>query len=347
MKKLRLIFAALLALLPLSLRAEEEFDMQSFIFGHIGDSYEWHITEIKGKPVSIPLPVIVHSKTRGWQCFLSSKLEEGEYKGFRIAPAGSKYEGKVVETAADGSEFRPFDLSITKNVLGLMVGALLVVVLILSTARWYRKHDALEEAPTGVPGLVEMLVASITDDVIKDAVGKDYEKYAPYLLTVFFFILINNLLGIVPFFPGGANVTGNIAVTLVLAMFTFLMVNLFGNKHYYKDIFWPDVPIFLKAPLPIMPLIEILGMFTKPFSLMVRLFANMLAGHIMILCAVAIIFLTAELGPLLNGSLGLVAVLFGIFLDCLEFLVAFLQAYVFTMLSSVFIGLAHQEPEAE
>ncbi len=347
MKKLRLIFAALLALLPLSLRAEEEFDMQSFIFGHIGDAYEWHITEIKGRPVSIPLPVIVHSKTRGWQCFLSSKLEEGEYRGFHIAPAGSKYEGKVVETGADGSEIRPFDLSITKNVLGLMVGSLLVVVLILSTARWYRKHDALEEAPTGVPGLVEMLVASITDDVIKDAVGKDYEKYAPYLLTVFFFILINNLLGIVPFFPGGANVTGNIAVTLVLAMFTFLMVNLFGNKHYYKDIFWPDVPIFLKAPLPIMPLIEILGMFTKPFSLMVRLFANMLAGHIMILCAVAIIFLTAELGPLLNGSLGLVAVLFGIFLDCLEFLVAFIQAYVFTMLSSVFIGLAHQEPEAE
>jgi len=347
MKKLRLIFAALLALLPLSLRAEEEFDMQSFIFGHIGDAYEWHITEIKGRPVSIPLPVIVHSKTRGWQCFLSSKLEEGEYRGFHIAPAGSKYEGKVVETGADGSEIRPFDLSITKNVLGLMVGSLLVVVLILSTARWYRKHDALEEAPTGVPGLVEMLVASITDDVIKDAVGKDYEKYAPYLLTVFFFILINNLLGIVPFFPGGANVTGNIAVTLVLALFTFLMVNLFGNKHYYKDIFWPDVPVFLKAPLPIMPLIEILGMFTKPFSLMVRLFANMLAGHIMILCAVAIIFLTAELGPLLNGSLGLVAVLFGIFLDCLEFLVAFIQAYVFTMLSSVFIGLAHQEPEAE
>ncbi|MBR6280460.1 MAG: F0F1 ATP synthase subunit A [Bacteroidales bacterium] len=347
MKKLRLIFAALLALLPLSLRAEEEFDMQSFIFGHIGDAYEWHITEIKGRPVSIPLPVIVHSRTSGWQCFLSSKLEEGEYRGFHIAPAGSKYEGKVVETGADGSEIRPFDLSITKNVLGLMVGSLLVVILILSTARWYRKHDALEEAPTGVPGLVEMLVASITDDVIKDAVGKDYEKYAPYLLTVFFFILINNLLGIVPFFPGGANVTGNIAVTLVLAMFTFLMVNLFGNRHYYKDIFWPDVPIFLKAPLPIMPLIEILGMFTKPFSLMVRLFANMLAGHIMILCAVAIIFLTAELGPLLNGSLGLVAVLFGIFLDCLEFLVAFIQAYVFTMLSSVFIGLAHQEPEAE
>ncbi len=347
MKKLRLIFAALLALLPLSLRAEEEFDMQSFIFGHIGDAYEWHITEIKGRPVSIPLPVIVHSRTSGWQCFLSSKLKEGEYRGFHIAPAGSKYEGKVVETGADGSEIRPFDLSITKNVLGLMVGSLLVVILILSTARWYRKHDALEEAPTGVPGLVEMLVASITDDVIKDAVGKDYEKYAPYLLTVFFFILINNLLGIVPFFPGGANVTGNIAVTLVLAMFTFLMVNLFGNKHYYKDIFWPDVPIFLKAPLPIMPLIEILGMFTKPFSLMVRLFANMLAGHIMILCAVAIIFLTAELGPLLNGSLGLVAVLFGIFLDCLEFLVAFIQAYVFTMLSSVFIGLAHQEPEAE
>ena len=347
MKKLRLIFVALLALLPLSLRAEEEFDMQSFIFGHIGDSYEWHITEIKGKPVSIPLPVIVHSRTSGWHCFLSSKLEEGEYQGLHIAPAGSKYEGKVVETAADGSEVRPFDLSVTKNVLGLMFNSLLVVVLILGCARWYRRHDALQEAPTGITGAVEMLVASITNDVIKEAVGKDYEKYAPYLLTVFFFILINNIMGIVPFFPGGANITGNIAVTLVLAMCTFLVVNLFGNKHYYKDIFWPDVPIFLKAPLPIMPLIEILGMFTKPFSLMVRLFANMLAGHIMILCAVAIIFLTAALGPLLNGSLSLIAVLFGVFLDCLEFLVAFLQAYVFTMLSSIVIGLAHQDPEPE
>lgn len=333
-------------LIPGLCRAQEQqdLDMKSYIFGHVGDSYEWHITEIKGKPVSIPLPVIVHSKTTGWHCFLSNKVEEGEHDGFYIAEEG-KYAGKIVERSAGGEEVRPFDISITKNVVSLMVGSLLVVLLVLSLARWYKKHDALEEAPTGIPGLVEMLVTMITDDVIKDAVGKDYEKYAPYLLTVFFFILINNILGIVPFFPGGANLTGNIAVTMVLAMCTFLAVNLFGNKHYYKDVFWPDVPIFLKAPAPIMPAIEIIGLFTKPFSLMVRLFANILAGHIMVLCAVAVVFLTAKLGPAINGSLSVVAVFFGVFLDCLEFLVAFIQAYVFTMLSSIFIGLAHQEPE--
>ena len=145
---------------------------------------------------------------------------------------------------------------------------------------------------------------------------------------------------------GPLNITGNIAVTGVLAVFTFLMVNLFGNKHYWKDILWPDVPLFLKA-IPIMPLIEILGMFTKPFSLMIRLFANILAGHIMLLSVIALIFLSAALGPVLNGSLTLIAALFGVFLDCLELLVAFIQAYVFTMLSAVFIGLAHPHPETE
>ena len=153
-------------------------------------------------------------------------------------------------------------------------------------------------------------------------------------------------MGIFPVFPGGANITGNIAVTLVMALFTFFMVNIFGNKHYWKEILWPDVPLFLKA-IPIMPVIEILGMFTKPFSLMIRLFANMLAGHIMLLSVIALIFLTASMGPLLNGSLSFVAVLFGIFLDCLELLVAFIQAYVFTMLSAVFIGLAHPRTEHE
>jgi F-type H+-transporting ATPase subunit a len=151
----------------------------------------------------------------------------------------------------------------------------------------------------------------------------------------------------VPFFPGGANVTGNIAVTLVLALFTFFTVNIFGNKHYWKDILWPDVPTWLKAPLPLMPLIEILGMFTKPFSLMVRLFANILAGHFMILGVVAVIFLTAKMGIAINGGLSAVAVLLGVFMDCLEILVAFIQAYVFTMLSAVFIGLTRQDPEAE
>ena len=200
-------------------------------------------------------------------------------------------------------------------------------------------------SPKGFTGLMEMLITMVEDDIIKDCIGKDYKRYSPYLLTAFFFIFINKLLGIIPIFPGGANVTGNISITFVLAMCTFLAVNLFGNKEYYRDIFWPEVPTWLKVPVPLMPLIEFVGVFTKPFSLMIRLFANILAGHVMILGVIAVIFLTVELGPALNGGLSVMAVLFGVFMDLLECLVAFLQAYVFTMLSSVFIGLSRQEPE--
>ena len=335
MKKLRFILLVLVALVPSVLKAEEGegLDMQKYIFGHISDAYEWHITTIGGKEIAIPLPCIVIDD--GLHCFNFSKLEENGY--------ALNEDGKIVN-AYTGE--RPVDISITKNVVGLMFDSVLLVVLILLCARWYRKHDVLKEKPTGIAALIEPVVVMLEQDVIKDAIGPEYRRFTPYLLTAFFFILINNLMGIVPFFPGGANITGNIAVTCVLAVFTFLMVNIFGNKHYWKDIFWPDVPVFLKA-IPIMPAIEVIGMFTKPFSLMIRLFANMLAGHIMILSTVALIFLTAKMGPVLNGSLSFVSVLFGIFLDCLELLVAFIQAYVFTMLSSVFIGLAQQHPEKE
>ena len=154
-------------------------------------------------------------------------------------------------------------------------------------------------------------------------------------------------MGIIPIFPGGANVTGNIAVTFVLALCTFVAVNFFGNRHYWKDILWPDVPWWLKVPLPLMPLVEIFGMFTKPMALMVRLFANIMAGHSVILSFIAVIFLTVKMGPVINGSMTVEAVFFGVFMDCLELLVAFIQAYVFTMLSAVFIGLSRQEPEVE
>lgn len=321
-------------------------DMKEYLFGHIGDSYGWHVTTINGHHVTIHLPVILHSNTSGWHAFSSKHIEEGEvYEGFRLAAKGEKHEGKLVEETADGL-VKPLDISITKNVAGIMFSSLLLILIVLSTARWYRKHDAMEEAPKGFAGVMEMVITMIEDDVIKDSIGKDYRRYSPYLLTAFFFIFINNLLGIVPFFPGGANITGNIAVTLALAMCTFIAVNVFGNKHYWKDILWPDVPVFLKA-IPLMPVIEIMGMFTKPFSLMVRLFANILAGHIMLLGVVAMIFLTASLGPAINSGLSVVVVIFGVFMDVLELLVAFLQAYVFTMLSAVFIGLSRQEPETE
>lgn len=345
MKWMRVILIALACLLPsLAVAEEKPLDMNKYLFGHIGDSYEWHITTINEHPVCVYLPVIVRSKTSGWHCFSSKHVAEGEsYEGFSIDPV----KGKIVEEMADGSFVKPFDISITKNVFGLMLNCLILVVIILLTARWYRHHDAREEAPSGFAGLMEMFIMMIEDGVIKDCVGPDYKRYSPYLLTAFFFIFTNNLLGIVPFFPFGANITGNIAITMTLAICTFIAVNVFGNKHYWKDILWPDVPVYLKVPIPLMPFIEIVGMFTKPFSLMIRLFANILAGHIMLLGVVAVVFLTARLGVGLNAGLSVIAVLFGVFMDVLELLVAFIQAYVFTMLSSVFIGMSRQQPEEE
>lgn len=340
--------------LPMSLRAQEtvaqqaeEVDVKDVVFGHIGDSYEWHITNIGKLDIQIPLPVIVYSSQSGWHAFLSSRIEEngGKYEGFYIAPAGSKYEGKIVEKNAAGEEVRPWDISITKITLALFINSVLLLIIILSVAQWYRKREQGAYAPGGFVGFMEMFIMMVHDDVIKSCVGPNYKKFAPYLLTAFFFIFINNIMGLIPIFPGGANVTGNIAVTFVLALFTFIIVNIFGTKHYWKDIFWPDVPWWLKVPVPMMPFIEFFGIFTKPFALMIRLFANMLAGHMAMLVLTCLIFISASMGPAINGSLTVASVLFNIFMNALELLVAFIQAYVFTMLSAVFIGLAQEKGE--
>ena len=239
------------------------------------------------------------------------------------------------------------ELCITKNVLGLFINSALLLVIMMSCVRWYKKHPVEQGAPKGGVGMIEALVLMVYDDVIKGCIGEDYKRYAPYLLTAFFFVLVNNLMGLIPFFPGGANVTGNIAITLVLAVCTFIFTNLYATKEYWKEIFWPDVPTWLKVPIPMMPLIEFFGIFTKPFALMIRLFANIMAGHAAILSLIAIIFITVKVGPVINGSMTAVAVIFGIFMDALEVLVAFIQAYVFTMLSAVFIGLSRvKEHEA-
>lgn len=323
--------------------SEGEVDVNELVFGHINDAYTWHIVSIGDTHISIPLPVIVKSST-GWNVFLSDKLEEGEYKGLYIAKGGN-YDGKLVERNAAGEEVRPLDISITKNVLALMINSAVLLWIILGCARWYKKHPVEEGAPSGGVGMIESLVLMVYNDVIKACIGSDYQKYAPYLLTAFFFILANNLMGLVPFFPGGANVTGNIAVTLVLALFTFFFTNAFATKEYWKEVFWPDVPVWLKAPIPMMPLIEFFGLFTKPFALMIRLFANIMAGHAAILSLLAIIFITVKIGPLINGSMTFVSVAFGVFMTALEVLVAFIQAYVFTMLSAVFIGLSRVKEE--
>ena len=315
--------------------AEESIDIAGIIFEHIGDDYEWHILTWGEKHVVLHLPVIVHSST-GWHVFSSARLEHGaSYEGLKMDPE----KGKIVE---EETGKRPFDISITKNVLSLMMSCLLLLAVILGTARWYRRHDVLNEAPTGIAALMEPLVMMVHDMARENIGEQDYRKYSPFLCMAFLFILFNNFLGILPVFPGGANLTGNIAITLVLALCTFFTVNLTGTKHYYKEIFAPDVPGFLK---PIMPVIEVFSALMKPVSLTIRLFANMLAGHIMILCMVCIIFIMAKYGAVLTGSMTVVSVLFGIFLDALECLVAFIQAYVFTMLSSIYIGLARAHGE--
>ena len=333
MKRLLLIT---LLLLPLAASAKGG-GFTEVIFGHIGDSYEWHITKAGGKDIAIYLPVIVRTGGGKWLAFSSKhllELSEGAYyQGLAIAPAGHRHEGKIVE--ADGD--RPLDLSITKNVLSLFVGSALLVLLVLLTARWYRRHDSLRQSPKGIAALMEPLVMMI-HEMARENIGEaDYRRYSPFLLTAFMFILINNLLGIVPFFPGGANLTGNIACTLALALFTFATVNFTGTRHYYKEFINPDVPAPLK---PIMGIIEVFSALVKPLSLTIRLFANMLAGHIQMLCMVCIIFIMAKYGALLLGGMSVISVVFGIFLAVLEMLISFIQAYIFTMLSSIYIGLA-------
>lgn len=321
---------------------EEKVNVKNIVFEHIEDAYSWHITSWGGNHISIPLPIIVRSTQSGeWDIFSSSKLEHTvSYKGFYISKEEGINKGKLVEkNPQTGEEVRPLDLSLTKTAAGILIGSVLLSCIILLCSRWARRNP--NKAPGGFIGMMEMFIMDIHDNVIKACIGPKYKKFAPYLLTAFFFIFFNNLLGLIPIFPGGANVTGNITITLVLACFTFLFTNLFGTKEYYKDVIWPHVPLALK---PIMIPIEVIGLFTKPFALMIRLFANIMAGHSVILCLISIIFVTATMGAVLNTSMTVVSVLFSIFMNMLELLVAYIQAYVFTMLSAVFIGLAVAEP---
>ena len=352
MKTLRHIFLFMALLFAPLMRCDAashgssdgKVDVKGVIFGHIKDSYEWHLTTIGDKHVTISLPVIVYSEKSGWNLFSSGVFhEQEEYKGFRISVSENN-EGKIVEVDEMGNEQRPFiDISITKNVLAVFINSILLVLLVLYTARWYKRHDVCKEAPGGFVGIMEMLITMLIDDVIKPNVGEGYRRYTPYLLTVFFFIFLSNLMGLLPVFPGGANVTGNIAVTLALALCTFLVVNFLGNKEYYKEIFWPDVPTWLKVPVPLMPLIELFGVFVKPFALTIRLFANILAGHTALLAFVCIIFITMSVNTYIGSGMTVVSVFFTVFMNFLELLVAFIQAFVFTILSSVFIGLSRPE----
>ena len=326
-------------------KADEEggLNIPEIVLEHLSDSYEWHIATYGDNHISIPLPIIIRSDATGeWHFCTSHSLPDNFY-------FNKEMHGKIYEKLPDGSSVRPLDLSITKTVAQIWIVVIVLICIFTYCSRWYKKHDERSQAPSGFVGMMEMLITTINDDVIKSSIGeKHYRKYSPYLLTVFFFILTANIMGLIPFFPGGAKVTGNIKVTFFLALCTMIAINLFGNKHYWKDIFWPDVPLFLKAyPVAVMPVIELFGVFTKPFALMIRLFANIMAGHAVILSFTCVIFLGWSMGVGYGLGLNTLSIVMLLFMNCLELLVAFIQAYVFTLLSAVFIGLAHVEHATE
>ena len=319
---------------------KEKFEPGSFIFDHIGNAHEWHLMTLGHTHISIPLPVILYSKTKGLDMFMSGKFHHGKstYKGYKLETEGEN-KGKIV--AEDGS--LPFDLSITKNVASLFSGIILIIWIFLTVAKAYKRNPL--KPPSGLQAFVEPVIFFLRDEVIKPSIGeKHYEKYMPYLLTLFFFIWINNMLGLIPIPPGGANLSGNISVTFVLAFFTFIITLFSANRNYWKHIFnTPGVPLWLKIPIPLLPLVEFLGVFTKPFVLMIRLFANITGGHIIILGFVCLIYIFAEMSTGLAFGVSIISISFNIFMTFIELLVAFLQAFIFTFLSSLYFGMATEE----
>jgi F-type H+-transporting ATPase subunit a len=314
-------------------RENKKFDAGEFILHHVGDHYSWHLFTYKGNSVSLHLPVILFSKTKGLVCFSSRKIEhENTYKNFKLSE-----KGKIVEIDENGNHIGPIlDISITKNVFALFFSCALLIFIFISVAKTYTKREG--KAPKGLQSLLEPLIIFVRDDIAKSSIGeKKYEKYTPFLLTIFFFILINNLFG-------GANVTGNITITLALALFTFVITTISGNKNYWKHIFnAPGIPWWLKLPIPLIPFIEFIGLFIKPFVLMIRLFANISAGHIIGLAFFSLIFIFGNIEPYLGFAVSPLTIIFTIFMSFLELLVAFIQAYVFTILSAIYIGMATEE----
>jgi F-type H+-transporting ATPase subunit a len=337
--------------------AKREFNVREMIMHHISDAHEWHLWGGHHDAVSVYLPIILIDggvKTFSSKYFYHGKQMEAQDTSAKkalgyvvgVGPAAgyAMFEEEIYKLNSEGALVinagkvvdakSPLDFSITKNVLSLFMGAILILLILSNVARFYKKNGAV--APKGLAKYLEVLIVMVRDDIAKANIGHHkYQKYVPYLLTIFFFIFINNLLGLVPFLPGGANLTGNLTVTLFLAVCTLLVTIFSGNKNYWLHIFaMPGVP---KPLLIIMIPIELVGILTKPFALMVRLFANMTAGHIIILALVSIIFINQ------SAAWGALSVPMALFISVLELLVAFLQAFLFAMLSALFIGAAVEE----
>ncbi|BDD08408.1 ATP synthase subunit a [Fulvitalea axinellae] len=301
----------------------EKFNAGELALHHVMDAYEWHLFD--GHYGSFYLPIVVYTDDQGLQVFSSSKF----YQNHELVPYnGLELSGHGVVATDHG--VKVWDFSITKNVASAIMSLIVLVLIFTAVASGYKKNAG--KAPKGIQSFFEPLILFVRDDIARTMIGHHYERFVPYLLTMFFYILANNLMGLM---PGAANVTGNIAVTLVLALFTFFVTNFSGNKHYWGHIFWtPGVPLPLRV---IMIPIEVIGIFTKPFALMVRLFANITAGHIVILSIISLIFLFKSI------YVSPASVALGVAMNFLELMVAFIQAYVFTLLSAIYIGGAVAE----
>ncbi len=316
---------------------KEAFNPGEAILHHIADAHDFHFFSLKKADGSefhatIPLPVLLYSPQRGFSAFLSSKFHHGHesHNGYKIE------HNKVVPVDTNGNvdeSVKVFDFSITKNVAQMLAALIVLVLLLSSIAKKYLKGQGVSTAPKGFQNAVEPVITFVRDDIAKPNLGPKYKKYLPYLLTVFFFILTNNLFGML---PGAANVTGNIAFTAVMGIISFFVIIFSTNKHYWEHVFWfPGVPIPVKL---LMIPVELLGVFTKPFALIVRLFANMTAGHIIILSFVSLIFIFAEMSKVAGYAFSPVSIAFAVFIYVIEILVAFIQAYIFANLTAVFIG---------
>lgn len=338
-----------------------KFDANEVIFGHVLDAHQFHFFSYKGSDgaqhhVGINLPVILYSSQKGFSVFSSGRFHHGEdvYNDYLLVTP--EYKNKLVEGGYDSAyvknlrnesiilvdqnfmpvkDARVYDFSLTRNVVQMIIALVLLVWLLLSVAKRYKEQGA-GKAPKGMQNLMEVLITFIRDEVGKPNLGTRYNRYMPYLLTVFFFILINNLVALI---PGTANVVGNIAFTLVLGVISFIVIMLSTNKYYWGHIFNPPVPMGVK---PIMIPVEILGIFTKPFALIIRLFANMIAGHIIIICLISLIFIFGNLSSGVGWGFSPVSIAFTVFIYFIEILVAFIQAYIFANLTAVFIGQAFE-----
>jgi len=315
---------------------KKEVDTKAIIFEHIGDSHSWTILG----QLSLPLPIILYTD-KGLEIFSSAKIKEQElngelvpqvHQGEHYSYALEKDKVKVVDGSGkidENASKKVWDFSITRNVASMWMGMLILILVFGSVSSSYKKREG--KAPKGLQSFLEPIILFVRDDVAIPNIGVKHVKYMPLLLTIFFFILINNLLGLIPIFPGGFNLTGNIAVTLTLSTIVLVVINFSGNKYYWKHIFLPDIPWWLYI---IMIPVEVIGIISKPFALMIRLFANITAGHIIVLSLISLIYIFK------STWMATVSVPFVVFMDCIELLVAFLQAFIFTMLSALFIGMA-------